>query len=258
MDEYGHIIYITGSSTFDRIAKLYIDKTNTFDIDDSHAFWTGIDGNFYSDLGKYNRSIGLYLDNNLSNRNYAKYIIKNNNFEKTLINVSDNNYTCFNSYRSHIMKTKNKVISYEYRWSGNAPIKICELYNSTMIPKNFSIDLKGILDAKGSNDYYYILGVEKSLPESFSPFQPSYIPGYTTMHPYISLRKYNPSDHTFTKLIEEGQYAIFTFNVTLDDIVTFSGKRLSDGLNVTGVIKNNELKIIDEQSNISIFMIENI
>lgn len=258
VDEDGNIIYTTGTSAFDRVSKLYINDGTVHEIDDSHAFWIGLDGNFYSDLGIYNRSTGEYSDSDLSARNYAKYEISGSNYTRTLINVANDDYKCFNSYRSHIMTTSNKVMSYEYASSSDSNMKLCELYNDTMIPKNHSIDMKGILDAKGSNNFYYILGADSTLPGVFHPLQPPYIPEYTDLHPYITLRKYNPADHSYTTLIEPGNYAIFTFTVTADDILTFSGVRLSDQAKVLGRITNDVLEIIDESSDVNIFQIEDM
>ena len=122
------------------------------------------------------------------------------------------------------MRNKNKII-------GIGSYNIIEIYNSDDNCVNIEFETFNLSDIKfgGSSDNYYYLG---GTSNDSKPI----------------LQRVNPDDHSYTTIIN-GEYDIYSFDVSSDDYITFDALRLSDGSLVIGEIAPNmEISIISENN----------
>jgi hypothetical protein len=222
VDNDGNIIYY--AEEVNNIGNYYskiltVDTNLTHTIDRTYILWKGKDNNFYT------------KPDGVSDK-YKKYTISTGG----VINVSDvtlnGGYSCAISESSYLIDMNSTVLTNDY-----TNHTICELYNPAVNPREFNTSLSSISHIDYSDNYYYIYGQNGLTGE---------------------LRRYNPSDDTFVDLLSSVNYTINTFSVTKDDIVKFNGVRTSDNQKIIGDINNSTITIIDENSNITATVIEDI
>jgi len=73
-----------------------------------------------------------------------------------------------------------------------------------------------------------------------------------------SIIKLSILDLSYTEIIQNGEYEIYTLSVDINEVVTFSALRYSDGKKVVGTINDSNIEIIDEENDKEILSLERL
>lgn len=243
VDKDGNIIYngYSASDTSQGIKRIRKANGGLKNVDSiyNYNYWVGLDGCIY------------YLDDYQSggwNSTTQQYENSGYTIKKVTIdadyNVSESDYGLLsnnNIYRSSSYKIeiKNRIIIVTTNSSGN----IFEVYNQSASPRNFSyagLTLKSVTAVNSTENFYYIAGTDNS--------------GNTI------LIKVNPEDDSWTNLLPDNNYEVYTFTASETDGITFNALRMSDGKKIIGKVGINggAVTVIDEESNAQISYLERI
>ena len=192
-----------------------------------------------SNGGYYNLSHNAYwvgLDGNiyLADGSFEVKKVSIDSDYNVSISTYDNNTLARISNQHIKLKLSNKLIFVQPDSGSTIAIDNGYEINTLDLP------LSKISTARSSSNYVYISGTDNSSSNSV-------------------LVKFNPSDNSSSQMYTKGTYDIYNFNVTSDDIITFSALRMNDGKKVLGkILANGTLSITDESINKEITILERI
>lgn len=234
VDKDGNIIY-SGYSALDtsqRIKRIRKANGGLKNVDNlyDYNYWVGLDGciyYFYYQSGVWTsdypiKKVTIDADYNVSESNYG--FLSNRNIDR---------------YRSYKIEIKNRIIIVTTNSNGN----IFEVYNQSASPRSFSyagLTLKSVTAVNSTENFYYIAGMDYS---------------NNTI-----LIKVNPEDDSWTNLLPDNNYEVYTFTASETDGITFNALRMSDGKKIIGKVGINggAVTVIDEESNAQISYLERI
>ena len=191
--------------------------------DRAGAYWIGLDGYIYYYGNYQNEGIPL------------KKISIDNEY-----NISETVYGFLpSSISGYKLELKNRIIMID---SGGS-CSICEVYNPSANPRNISLTgltLKSVTAVNSTENFYYIAGTDNSSN--------------------TILIKVNPEDDSWTNLLPDNNYEVYTFTASETDGITFNALRMSDGKKIIGKVGINggAVTVIDEESNAQISYLERI
>jgi len=235
VDKDGNIIYDVGSATSNasvqfRIRKYNgelknISRTSTDDYSSwNFKHWIGLDGCIY--IADY--------EPNLYGSSIKKITIDAEG------NVSESDYgstrTRYNAGDLYKIYLKNRIIIV----CGGT---IDEVYNPSSSPRTITlagIHIDFINDVNATENFYYIAGKEGN--------------------DNTILLKVNPEDDSWTNLLPDNNYEVYTFTASETDGITFNALRMSDGKKIIGKVGINggAVTVIDEESDAKITYLERI
>jgi hypothetical protein len=189
------------------------------------TFWTGLNGKLYY----YNLSnTGTYIKEIASPFSISDY--GNNGWVGVGFNPSIG--------IAGLLTIKNKNLIIGYNQSGAVELYNETQNNATAIPYS-GFNLASSKFGIASDDYYYLAGT-------------------STGSPTAVLLRIDPSDNTYTTLIN-GQYDIYKMSVGNDEVITFNAIRMADGAIVIGQISSSGvIEILDQTLNVELTVLERI
>ena len=202
---------------------------------DSSAYWIDLDG-YICYLGE-NRE--AEYDTETDSYTYYGLTIKKLIVD-SVYNVTDEVY----GYIGGIFWQMN---SYELVLKDRIVI-ICdgiyEVYNETgnprMVTLTPSIDMYTVTAATSTDNFYYIAGMD------------------TNNNTFLI--KVNPEDDSYTHLLTQNDYDVYSFTASETDGIVFNALRMSDGKKIIGKVGINggAVTMIDEESDVEITYLERI
>lgn len=237
VDWNGNVIYkgylvSDSSNTVGRLRKANGGLAN---LSESRAWWIGLDGIIYYFNGeKY--------DSTTYTASYPIYKITVNSDGA----INDTLYGNFEAYAyfyqdwSYKLELQNEILIIYA--SGNDS-KIYEVYNESGTPRVVSLDslsMKSVTAVASTENFYYIAGTDKS-NNTF-------------------LIKVDPTDDSYTNLLPQNDYDVYSFTASETDGIIFNALRMSDGKKVIGKvgIDGGDVTMIDEESDVQITYLERI
>lgn len=235
-DEYVEIFSINNegavifySYTFNRIITSDGSLINVPYEHPNPRFWQGLDGEIY-----FLKNVGI------DSIQVVQFTIDNNNLiEENYGSVIEYD---FNGLYSHWFGQGGGVykLYLQEKLFIIASGVVFEVFNPSSQPvKVGSLGMSYIRYAAASDHYYYIAGNNEA-------FQPT-------------LKKVNGNNNVAEDILTPGEYDIYNMIVTENDIVTFTGVRMSDGRRVIGEIDSaGSLSIVDEELGSEVIVFERI
>ena len=226
------------------------DSVTWFEVDkDGNIIYEGRSINTSKDFLRIRKNTGGLK--NISANSYwiglddCIYIRDSSHIKKITIdaedNVTENDYgildnSYFYRWGSYKLNFKTRIIII----CGNS---ISEVYNPSSSPRTITLTgltLNIVTDVKSTENFYYIAGKDNS--------------GNTI------LIKVNPENDSWTNLLPDNNYELYTFTASETDGITFNALRLSDGKKIIGKVGINGggVTVIDEESNAQISYLERI
>lgn len=178
------------------------------------------------------------LDGNIyyyGNQQNEGYPIKKISIDEEY-NISESVYGFLqNTTSGYKLELKNRILMIDN--------SISEVYNPSANPRYVSLaglTLKTVTAANSTENFYYIAGTDSS---------------NNTI-----LIKVNPEDDSWTNLLPDNNYEVYTFTASETDGITFNALRMSDGKKIIGKVGINggAVTVIDEESNAQISYLERI
>ena len=195
-----------------------------YDVVNESVFWQGIDGEIYylmSAADEQYQVVKFTIDNNaLNQENYG--------------NPDDLGSLYWWGLGQAVklpLQNKLYIINRD---------EVFEVFNPSSQPfKVEGLGMNSIKYGAASYYYYYIAGNNEA-------FQPA-------------LKKVNANNNIAEDILSPGEYDVYNMIVTENDIVTFTGVRMSDGKRVIGEIDNTgNLTIVDEELDSEVIVFERI
>jgi hypothetical protein len=120
---------------------------------------------------------------------------------------------------------------------------ISEVYNPSANPRYVSLaglTLNSVTAVNSTENFYYIAGTDNSSN--------------------TILIKVNPEDDSWTNLLPDNNYEVYTFTASETDGITFNALGMSDGKKIIGKVGINggEVSVIGEESDAQISYLERI
>ena len=191
-------------------------------------YWIGLDGCIYcrnSPCSSIIKKISIDAEGNVSESDYGT---------NTEIN--------FNSSYKLVLKNRILMVIRSDHGYGEQ-YYVFEVYNPTSNPRVFTLSgltLNSITAVNSTENFYYIAGTDNSSN--------------------TILIKVNPEDDSWTNLLPDNNYEVYTFTASETDGITFNALRMSDGKKIIGKVGINggAVTVIDEESNAQISYLERI
>ena len=219
VDSFGNVVYTIWESPFrTRLRKSNGGYFNLYTGTDL-LYWIGLDNNIYSFGGSEDK--------------VEKFVFDSDN--NVTIDTYSEHAQISNNEHTEILKLSEVVVFVK----GNGRSINITVDNDGTFNKVVDVPLSTINFARSSDNYVYISGTDKYTNNSV-------------------LVKFDPVESSFSQMYDKGTYDIYNFNVTNDDIITFSALRMNDGKKVLGKIDNEIVSIIDEYMNEEINVLEEI
>lgn len=245
VDWNGNVIYdgYLASDSTNRVNRLRKANGGVVNLSTVSTYWIGLDGNIYyksNSLADYKES---EYDSETGSYTYYGYPIKKITVDSSY-NVSDEVYGYFGQFfyqsGSYKLELQNEILIISA--SGNDS-KIYEVYNETGTPRVVSLDslsMKSVTAVASTENFYYIAGTDKS-NNTF-------------------LIKVDPTDDSYTNLLPQNDYDVYSFTASETDGIIFNALRMSDGKKVIGKvgIDGGDVTMIDEESDVQITYLERI
>jgi len=220
VDSFGNVVYTIWESPFrTRLRKSNGGYFNLYTGTDL-LYWIGLDNNIYSFGGSEDK--------------VEKFVFDSNN--DVTIDTYSEHAQISNNEHTEILKLSEVVVFVK---GGNERSINITVDNDGTFNKVEDVPLSTINSARSSDNYVYISGTDKYSNNSV-------------------LVKFDPVESSFSQMYDKGTYDIYNFNVTSDDIITFSALRMNDGKKVLGKIDNETVSIIDEYMDEEINVLEEI
>lgn len=245
VDWNGNVIYdgYLASASSNPVNRLRKANGGVVNLSTVSTYWIGLDGNIYyksNSLADYKES---EYDSETGSYTYYGYPIKKITVDSSY-NVSDEVYGYFGQFfyqsGSYKLELQNEILIISA--SGNDS-KIYEVYNETGTPRVVSLDslsIKSVTAVASTENFYYIAGTDKS-NNTF-------------------LIKVDPTDDSYTNLLPQNDYDVYSFTASETDGIIFNALRMSDGKKVIGKvgIDGGDVTMIDEESDVQITYLERI
>lgn len=248
VDWNGNVIYegyLTSDSS-NAVRRLRKANGGLANLSENNACWIGLDGNIYYKSNSQADYKEPEYDSETNSYTYYGYPIKKITVDSSY-NVSDEVYGYFgqsNAYfyqsSSYKLELQNEILIISA--SGNDS-KIYEVYNESGTPRVVSLgslSMKSVTAVASTENFYYIAGTDKS-NNTF-------------------LIKVNPTDDSYTNLLPQNDYDVYSFTTSETDGIIFNALRMSDGKKVIGKvgIDGGDVTMIDEESDVQITYLERI
>ncbi|WP_406034930.1 hypothetical protein [Treponema saccharophilum] len=237
VDWNGNVIYkgyLTSDSS-NAVRRLRKANGGLANLSENNALWIGLDGTIYYfngskyDSTTYTASYPIYKitvnsDGAINDTLYG-------NFEASAYFYQDWSYK---------LELQNEILIIYA--SGNDS-KIYEVYNETGTPRVVSLDslsMKSVTAVASTENFYYIAGTDKS-NNTF-------------------LIKVDPTDDSYTNLLPQNDYDVYSFTASETDGIIFNALRMNDGKKIIGKvgIDGGDVTMIDEESDVQITYLERI
>ncbi len=241
VDGNGNIIYECFANTYGnyvcRLRKTNGSFVNNTDIG---LIWVGLDGCFYHQSNSQNDSKESEYNSETNTWTHYSYPIKKLTIDSSY-NISDEIY-------AYIPYTDNAPFVGGYKITVKNKIyfiseNIVEVYNSSGSPRVVTLQglsINRIIGVSSTENFYYIAGMD-STNKTF-------------------IIKINPVDDSYTHLLTQNDYDIFSFTASETDGIIFNALRMSDGKKVIGKVGINggTVTMLDEESDVKISYLERI
>ncbi len=244
VDWNGNVIYngYLASGSSNRVNRLKKANGGLVNLSENWAYWIGLDGNIYYESDDYK---GDEYDSETDSYTYYGYSINKITVDSSY-NVSDDVYgylgqnANFFQSGSYKLELQNEILIID---ASSNDSKIYEVYNETGTPRVVSLgslSMKSVTDVTSTENYYYIAGTDTS-NNTF-------------------LVKIDPTDDSYTNLLPQNDYDVYSFTASETDGIIFNALRLSDGKKVIGKVGINggDVTMIDEESDVQISYLERI
>ena len=244
VDWNGNVIYngYLASGSSNRVNRLKKANGGLVNLSENWAYWIGLDGNIYYESDDYK---GDEYDSETDSYTYYGYSINKITVDSSY-NVSDDVYgylgqnANFFQSGSYKLELQNEILIID---ASSNDSKIYEVYNETGTPRVVSLgslSMKSVTDVTSTENYYYIAGTDTS-NNTF-------------------LGKIDPTDDSYTNLLLQNDYDVYSFTASETDGIIFNALRLSDGKKVIGKVGINggDVTMIDEESDVQISYLERI
>lgn len=244
VDWNGNVIYegyLTSDSS-NRVNRLRKANGGVVNLSTVSTYWIGLDGSIYYPASGSDYKEPEYNSETNSWTYYSPI---------TRLSI-DSSYNILDELYGYIVSTDTSASIYRYgaykidmanRIYIISYSKIYEVYNETGSPREVSLgslSMKSVTAVASTENFYYIAGTDTS-NNTF-------------------LIKVDPTDDSYTNLLPQNDYDVYSFTASETDGIIFNALRMSDGKKVIGKvgIDGGDVTMIDEESDVQITYLERI